>query len=150
MLTFGGFAMGGPSAGITNMKKLLFTCVVGIATLLMGSTVSSNAQTQKKLETATEAPAKVVDPNRKLPFNAKVAAVDKANKTIKLGNRVFKVMPDTEMTKNDKPATLNDAVIGEIAGGSYKNNNGTLELVKIRFGPKTEAAEKGSGTTAKK
>ncbi|MBA4146666.1 MAG: hypothetical protein H0X66_01020 [Verrucomicrobia bacterium] len=131
-------------------SKLLALLAATLATAFFaGSAVNLQAQTKKTTE-AVEAAPKTIDPNRKLPFYAKVAAVDKTAKTLKLGNRVFKVMPDTKMIKDEKPATLDDATIGEISGGSYKNNNGTLELVMIRFGAKPEAASKASSSTAAK
>lgn len=139
-------AIGLPVLGKSFMKSNLFT-LLGAALLtafLTGSAFTAHAQEKEKTEASTPAAPKI-DPNRKLPFYAKVAAVDKKNKTLKLGQRVFKVMPDTKMIKgDDQPATLDDAKIGEIAGGSYRNNDGTLELVMIRFGPKPEKKKTAS------
>jgi hypothetical protein len=123
------------------MKTKILTLITTtfVTAFIIGSTVQMQAQ-EKKKET-TEAVAKEKDSNRKMPFNGKVAEIDKSAKTVKIGTRTFKVTANTEITKNGKSATLDDASIGEISGGSYQDNNGTLELVKIRFGPKPEGLE---------
>jgi hypothetical protein len=90
-----------------------------------------------------------------MPFQGKLDAVDKVNKTItikgKERDRTFHVTSNTKLTKEGKPAILNDAVVGEaVAGLAKENADGKLEALSIRFGakapsqakPKPEKAEK--------
>jgi hypothetical protein len=83
--------------------------------------------------------------NRPYPFNGRISAVDKINKTITVGQtekkRVFQITSETRMVKAGKPAILDDAVVGEEVGGLYrKTDDGKLEAVSLRFGPKPESA----------
>ncbi len=120
------------------------------AVLLISSAGNSLGQAkapEAPAAAATTATKPVTDPNRKLPFHGKVVSVDKTARTIKISSRTFKVMPTTEITKAEKPATLDDAIPGEVTGGSYKNNNGSLELVKIRLGPKAEDIVKATAAS---
>ena len=142
-------------------KTILSLLAVTLVTFVAGS-LPAQAQAKKKADAAAESTAKEgkegketkegkeKDPNRKMPFHGKIAEVNKADKTVKVGNRTFKVTATTEIVKSEKPATLDDATVGEIAGGSYKDNNGTLELVKLRIGPKPGAEGKKADATEKK
>jgi hypothetical protein len=75
------------------------------------------------------------------PFHGNLLAVDKIAKTISVGKRMFQVTSETKIKKNDKPATLDDGVIGEEVGGYYKTGaDGKLNATSIRFGPKPNSA----------
>src|SRR5438094_676503 len=90
--------------------------------------------------------AEKTGPSRKglTPFNGKLAAVDKTAKTIKVGERTFQITSETKMIKGGKPATLDDAVVGEVAGGAYRNtDDGKMAATTVRFGPRVEG-EAGS------
>ncbi len=79
------------------------------------------------------------------PFKGKVDAVDKTAKTIKVGERTFQITSDTKIVKAGKPATFDDAVVGEEIGGTYhKTDDGKMVAVSIRLGakPEGEAASK--------
>lgn len=83
--------------------------------------------------------------NRPYPFNGRISAVDTINKTITVGQsekkRVFHITSETRMVKAGKPAILDDAVVGEEIGGlCRKTDDGKLEAVSLRFGPKPEKA----------
>jgi len=72
-----------------------------------------------------------------LPFHGKVEAVDKNAKTLKVGERTFHVTSTTKITKAGKPAILEDATVGEEVGGSYhEGEEGKLEVLSLRIGPK--------------
>lgn len=80
---------------------------------------------------------------RNIPFHGKIDSVDKAAKSIKVGERTFFVMAETKFTKAGKPATFEDAKAGEEVGGSYHEGaNGKLQLTSLRIGPKPEAKKK--------
>ncbi len=52
---------------------------------------------------------------------------------------VVHVTSQTRMTKAGKPATLNDAIVGEdLSARVAKNASGTGDALSIRFGPKAK------------
>jgi len=87
-----------------------------------------------------------------VPFNGKIAVVDKTAKTIKVGERTFQITSETILKKGGKPATLDDAVVGDVVGGNYqKSADGKLNAKTVRLGPKpeAEAVAKGKGDAQK-
>ena len=79
-----------------------------------------------------------------IPFRGKISAVDKTAKTITVGERAFQITSETRIMKAGKPATLNDAAVGEEIGGSYtKADDGKLTARSVRIGPRPEGAEGG-------
>lgn len=81
------------------------------------------------------------------PFHGRLKAVDQASRTLTMGTRTFHVTADTKITKDGKPATLKDAVVGEMVSGYFKTaENGNLVLSTLRFGPKPA----NEGTAKKK
>jgi len=109
------------------MKKLIAVALVAaFAAISSVSVVAADAP-------AKEAAAKPI------PFGGKITALDKQAKTVTVGKRVFHVTSDTKITKNEKPATLDDAIVGEEVGGSYKQDaEKKMHLVSLRIGPKAE------------
>ncbi len=103
-----------------SMMKLLAAGLV--AAFVAGASLPVNAQEKE----------------RKMPFNGKIVSVDKSAKSLVIGKRTFHVTAQSEITKQGKAATLDDAQIGEMAGGSFVDKEGKLEIVKVRFGPKPE------------
>src|SRR5204862_6509204 len=78
-----------------------------------------------------------------IPFAGKITALDKQTKTVTIGKRVFHVTSETKIMKNEKPATLDDATVGEEVGGAYKQDaEKKMNLVSLRIGPKPEAPKK--------
>ena len=74
-----------------------------------------------------------------IPFHGKIDSIDKAAKSIKVGERTFVVLPTTKINKAGKPATLEDAKTGDEVGGAYHETAaGKLELMSLRLGPKPE------------
>lgn len=90
-----------------------------------------------------------------VPFNGKIASVDRTAGTLTLAGktqRVVNVTADTRLTRDGQPAVLADAKVGESVGGyAKKNGAGQLEAISIRLGPKpaAEAAPKPSKGKAK-
>lgn len=118
------------------MKKfLIILAVAALAALTTSPTVAADAK--------PAADAKATAAARALPFNGKIAAVDKQAKTVKVGERVFQVTSTTRLTKDNKTTTLDDAKVGEEVGGSYREGDDKkLNLVSLRIGPKPDAPAK--------
>jgi hypothetical protein len=71
------------------------------------------------------------------PFRGKLAAVDAAAKTLKVGQSTYQITSETKITKADKPATLADGVVGEPVSGFVKPaDDGKMTATTVRFGPK--------------
>ena len=72
-----------------------------------------------------------------VPFHGKLSAIDKNAMTLTVGERTFEITSDTKITKDGKPATLADGVVGEMAGGAYKKGaDGKLTATTVSFGAK--------------
>ncbi len=116
------------------MKKLLIGLLTAILTI--SAPISLSGADEVK-------PAKEKRALRALPLNGKISAIDKNEKSIKVGERTFYITAETQLTKNGKPATLDDAVVGEIVGASYRQSEDKkLQLVSLRIGPKAEKTPK--------
>lgn len=118
------------------MKRLLIACAV--AALAASASLSTTAF-------AAPVPAEQQQENRTrpIPFRGKIAAVDKQAKTITVGERVFQIMADTRINKAGKPATLDDASVGEEIAGAYRQGaDKTLQAVSVRIGPRPQPAQK--------
>ena len=71
------------------------------------------------------------------PFHGNLKAVDAAAKTITVGTLTLQITADTKITKDGKPATLADGVVGEPVGGAYtKTADGKLNALVVHFGAK--------------
>lgn len=132
------------------IKKTLKLIAIGlIAAFAVGSVGVVHAQ-EAKAESGAPAGSK-----RKgvVPFHGKINEIDKAAKTINIGKekkRTIQITDQTKITKNGKPATLDDANAGDEVGGAYRNANGKLEASSLRIGPKPEGAVKASAKKKKK
>ena len=77
------------------------------------------------------------------PFHGKISAVDKTAKTITVGERTFQVTATTKIQMAGKPASLEDAKVGDQVGGQYREGEGgRLEVLSLRVGPKPEKKPK--------
>ncbi|HEY9174791.1 MAG TPA: DUF5666 domain-containing protein [Verrucomicrobiae bacterium] len=88
-----------------------------------------------------------------LPLGGKISAVDKTAKTITVRERTFQITSETRISKAGKPATFDDAVVGEEVGISYvKADDGKLTAQSVRIGPRPEGDKgtKGASKEAKK
>ena len=124
---------------IKSIGKLTLATI--LAALVVG--VPMGVSAQEKTAPAPAAPASPEAKTKSGPFHGKLSAVDKVKKTITLegkSKRTFEITSETKLTKNSKPATLDDAVIGEDVGGYYtKSADGKMVAKSIRFGAKAEA-----------
>jgi hypothetical protein len=116
------------------MKKLIIPLIV--AAFAATALLPVNAQDAKPAD-KKEAPA------RAIPFRGKISAVDKQAKTVKVGERTFQITADTRIMKAGKPATLDDATVGEDVGGAYREGaDKKLNVVSLRIGARPDAAPK--------
>ena len=80
-----------------------------------------------------------------VPFQGKISALDKIAMTITLEgkekNRTISVTSKTKIMKAGKPATFDDARVGEEVAGQLRNTDGKLEASSLRLGPKPEKAK---------
>ena len=108
---------------------------------------------QMKDDAGATAPAPSAKMSR-YPIRGKLKAVDAAGRTFTLAgaekDRVFKTTAQTQIIRQGKPATLAEAVIGDEVGGLVeKQGNGTILVLKVRFGPKTEEEQKATSPKRK-
>ena len=133
------------------MKKfirsiIIVAAIAGLTTLL--PTNVSAADEKKKDEKKEEGKKK----DAAIPYTGKLTAVDKAAKTFTIPkDRVIAVTATTRITKGGKPATLDDAAVGEEVAGQYKKGEGEkLEALSLRIGPRAEGEVKGKKKDEKK
>jgi hypothetical protein len=82
-----------------------------------------------------------------LPFHGTLSAIDKTALTISVGERTFQITSDTKINKNEKPAILDDAVVGDTVGGAYKKTaDGKLDAITINLTTKTDKPAKTDKT----
>jgi hypothetical protein len=94
---------------------------------------TNKAASSKKSSDTTSATTKSAHPLR-----GKLAAVDKAAKTITLGKSTYYITADTKIKKADKAATLDDAVIGEeVTGYAKPGDGGKMIASSLNLSPKT-------------
>ena len=73
------------------------------------------------------------------PFRGKLAAVDKAAKSITVGKSVYYITSETRIKKGGKDATLEDAIVGEQATGYAKPmEGGKMAAASLNLGAKSE------------
>lgn len=147
-----------------TMKKIAPALIVTLAVL-----ISTTGLAAKKKAAATASPAPSASPAAKasasptaspatkkvrlIPFKGIVSSVDGRAKTFTIAgkekSRVFKINPNSMITKAGQPATAKDIVEKEEARGSYwKEDDGTLMARTVKLGPLTDA-EKAAVEKAK-
>lgn len=135
-----------------NILKIVVLSVVTAAIAL--GPAPGFAQEKKKDDAASEKNDASKEgkkgKNGGLPARGKLTAVDKTAKTVKVGERTFHVTAETRIRKAGQTATLNDAVVGEEVGVSYKEEAGKLMALTLRFGPRPEGEAKGEKKEKKK
>ena len=122
--------------------SLLAAAIAGMPGLLLAQSTNKPAATKKSAAVKKDSAANNKSAH---PFHGNLAAVDKAAKTIKLGKSVYQVTSETKITKDGKPATLDDGVVGEpVSGYAKPTDDGKMAATMVRFGAKAEnkSAEK--------
>jgi len=117
-------------------KQILKICVLGLIAAAVAVTpirVSAEGTNQPSAENKKPAEKKP----QTLSFRGKLSAVDKVQMTITVGEQTFQITSETKITKDGKPAILNDGVVGENVGGAYKKtDDGKLTATTVNFGTK--------------
>ena len=127
---------------MTMIKSVLKIAALGLlAAALAGTPAQLLAQstnvpvTDKKAAVAKKEPA--TKKKAAHPFRGKLAAVDKVAKTIKVGESIYQITSATKITKADKPATLEDGVVGDPVSGYVKpTDDGKMAATTVHFGAK--------------
>src|SRR5213083_1095016 len=83
---------------------------------------------------------------KQMPFRGKISAVDKTAKTVTLEgkekSRAFQITSATKITKDGKPAVMDDLIVGQTVGGSARQTvSGKWEIVTLNLGTKAGRAK---------
>ena len=124
------------------IKNILKAAAYGLLSLsILALPVAVSAQSTNK--PASEKKSNKKENPKGHAFHGKLVSVDKTEKSINVGKSTYFVTSDTKITKDGKPAMLEDGVVGEECGGYVKTNTtGKAVLSSLRFGA---APEKKSG-----
>jgi hypothetical protein len=115
---------------------LLAAALAGSPAQLLAQTTNNPTATKKDAVAKKDAATKSKAAH---PFHGKLAAVDKIAKTIKVGESVYQITSATKITKDGKPATLEDGVVGEPVSGYVKPaEDGKMPATTVRFGAKAD------------
>lgn len=131
------------------MKKSVVTLIaVSLFTTLISTAVQAAEKKSPGTQNAPAMAAVAQSGSRAgvMPFHGKLSAVDTTAKTITLQgkekDRTFQVTSETRIIKQGKPATLEDAKVGDEVGGQAVKNGDKAELRTLRIGPKVEGEDK--------
>ena len=114
-----------------------------IATVALAPVAGLAQDTKTNTVPGSKSEKKPAHSQRAVPFRGKVTAIDKGAMTLTLGKRVFHITSETKITKDGKPGTMTDGVVGETVGGSYlKGADGKLTARTISFGTQTTKGKK--------
>lgn len=132
----------------TAALSLLALALAGMPVGLMAQSTNASGAS-KKATTEKSDTTKSEKKKSAHPFHGKLAKVDKTAKTITVGQTVYHLTADTKITKNGKPATFEDATVGEVVSGFVKpNDSGKMVVSSLSIG--SPAAKKSSGQAADK
>jgi hypothetical protein len=125
-----------------NISKITVLSLLAAALVAMPALSRAEGTGTNAPASSDQTPAK---PNKhgNLPFHGNLSAVDTKAMTFTVGTLTLQVTSDTKITKDGKPATLADGVVGEPVSGAYKKtDDGKLNAISVHFGAK----KKTSGT----
>jgi hypothetical protein len=128
------------------MKKtfLKITALSLFAAAILAAPTVTRAQDATNAPAASDQSAPVKHKKHDItPFHGKLSAIDTNAMTLTVGERTFEITSATKITKDGKPATLADGVVGEMAGGAYKKGtDGKLTATTVSFGAKAAKMKK--------
>ena len=121
------------------IKSLLKLSLLGLlAVAVAGTSITLRAQDAASTNHPVARPHAV-------PFHGKLKAVDNAAKTITFGTHAIQITSETKITKDGKPASLADGVVGEnVSGRARRTADGKFEAVSVNFGGSAKAAAPAS------
>jgi hypothetical protein len=80
-----------------------------------------------------------------VPFHGTITAVDTNAMTLTVEKRTFDITSETTITKDGKPAVLEDGAVGDKVRGAYKKNaDGKLDAVTVHYGGNADGKKKES------
>jgi len=128
------------------MKKAI-VLVLLTATIVFTGPATQAAEDAK--DKSTQTPNSERKP-KQMPFRGKVGAVDKTAKTVTLEgkekSRTFQITSATKISKDSKPAVMDDVIVGQTVGGFAKQTaSSKWEVVTLNISTKpgkTKDAEK--------
>ena len=117
------------------IKSILKLSLLGLlAVAVAGTPIALRAQDAASTNHPAAKP-------RTVPFHGKLKAVDSVAKTITIGMHAIQITSETKITKDGKPATLADGVVGEnVSGHARRAANGKFEAISVNFGENAKAA----------
>ena len=116
---------------------LLAAAIAGMPLQLLAQSTNNPPATKNSAAVKKDAATKKKSAH---PFRGNLAAVDKTAMAIKLGESVYQITSETKITKDGKPATLDDGVVGEpVSGYAKPTADGKMAATMVRFGAKVEA-----------
>jgi len=132
------------------MKRLIAGVALAVSLMSIEASVRAADQAKDKSSDAAKPEKK-----KQIPFRGKVSAVDKVAKTVVLEGkekqRVFQITSETKITKDGKPAVLDDVTAGESVGGlAHENAAGKLEVVTLNVGARAGKAKSDGEKKEKK
>jgi hypothetical protein len=99
-------------------------------------------------DATTNAPTAVPAKHKKhshIPFRGRLTAVDTNAMTFTIKTRTFEITSHTKITKDGRPAVLDDGVVGEMATGAYrKKDDGKLTALSLHFHTKKKKPSDGN------
>ena len=123
----------------TTIKfSLLGLTALALATLPLTAAEKADKSEIKKEEKAS--PSKAERVGQSVPFHGTLKAKTDASFTIQYRTKdlTIEVTSESKLTKNGKPTTLAEAVVGEDVGGQYHSHEGKMIAKSVRFGTKPE------------
>jgi len=121
-----------------NQTIIRVALAIGVAGSIGTAALVSAQDAGTPPTTSPSTPTSQPDQAAVQKFYGTVTAVDVNAMTFVVADKTYNITGESRMTKDNKPATLADAVVGEPARGSYTtSSDGKLEITKVRFGKKT-------------
>ena len=112
---------------------------LALFSLITAALIATPAVINAQENTPTPPPARKHEKRGATPFHGKISAVDAKASTLSIGQMTIHVASDTKITKDGKPATLADIVVGDKVSGNYKKDEaGTMNAASLHVGEKAE------------
>jgi hypothetical protein len=123
-----------------SVWSVLAAAIAASSGQVPAQTTNKPAAQNKAAEKKSSAEKKEPSPKaQSIPFHGHILELNKAAKTVKVDKRIFAINSDTKIYKGEKPAALEEGIVGEYITGSYrKTDDGKLVARSIYFGGKNK------------